>query len=59
MQVVTQGQLLQLQHEKLLHPRVQPGFHFVNQNQCTFELGDFLRQPQDGALAGGHVQFGV
>ena len=59
LQVVTQGQLLQLQHEKLLHPRVQPGFHFVDQNQCAFDLGDFLRQSQDGAFASRHVQFGV
>jgi len=35
------------------------GAVLINQNQLAVELGDFLRQPQDSALAGGHMQLGV
>ena len=38
LQVVAQGELLQLQHEQLLHPGVQPGLHLVDQDQRAVEL---------------------
>ena len=59
LQVVAQRELLQLQHEELLHPRVQPGFDLVDQHQGALELGDIPREAEDGPFAGRHVQLGV
>lgn len=38
LEVVTERQLLQLQHKYLLNPRMQARFHFVNENKRVFEL---------------------
>ena len=59
LKVVAQCEFLEVQHEQLLDPRVQACLDRVDQNQCTFELGDLHGQPQHCALACGHVQFGV
>ena len=59
LQVVPQRELLELQHEELLHPGVQSGLDFVDQHQGAFELGDLPREAEDSPFAGGHVQLGV
>ena len=59
LQVVAQRELLQLQHEELLHPRVQARFDFVDQHQGAIELGDLPGEAEDGPFAGRHVQLGV
>ena len=59
LQIVAESKLLQLEHEKLLHPRVQTGFDFVDQDQRAPQLRDFQGQPQDGAFSRRHVQFGI
>ena len=56
---VAQRELLQLQHEELLHPGMQACFDFVDQHQGAVELRDFAREAQDSPFAGGHVQLGV
>ena len=63
LQIVAERELLELQHEGLLHPGVQPGvqpgLHFVDQHERAFELGDLPREAQNRPFAGGHVQLRV
>ena len=59
LQVVPQGELLQLQHEELLHPGVQTGFDFVDEHQAAVELGDLPREAEDSPFAGRHVQLRI
>ena len=59
LQVVAQRQLLQLQHEELLHPGVQACFDLVDQHQAAVELGDLPREAENSPFAGSHVQLGV
>ena len=59
LQVVHQRELLQLQHQQLLHPRMQPGLYFIDKHQSIPQLSDLVRQPQDGPFASGHVQLRI
>ena len=42
LEIVTQGELLELQHQQLLHPRMKSDLHLVDQHQSAAELGDLL-----------------
>lgn len=59
LQIVAEHELLQLQHEKLLHPWMQARFDLVDQDEGAVQLRDLERQLQDGAFSGDHVQLGI